>query len=47
MNIHAIYDGDLAVELFKEKNQKESSENIHMIFMDFNMGRMHGDEATK
>ncbi len=40
-------DGHKSIELFKEKNTKQSNQNIHLIMMDQNMIKMNGDEATK
>ena len=39
-------DGDKAVEVFKSYNYLKNKENIQMILMDLNMGRMNGDVAT-
>ena len=45
--IEKILDGDLGVEEFKKRNKNEGRWNINLIFMDLNMIRMNGDEATR
>ncbi len=40
-------DGDKAVEVFKIYNFLKNKQNIQIIFMDLNMGKMNGDVATK
>ena len=40
-------DGDKAVEVFKSYNFLKNKQNIQIIFMDLNMGKMNGDIATK
>ena len=37
LNIHRIEDGNLAVNLFQQKNKNKSDKNINLIFMDLNM----------
>ena len=47
MRIIMKKDGGEAVDAFKTANVTESKDNINLVIMDQNMGKMHGDEATR
>ena len=47
LNIICKKDGDESVDTFKTTNKTESKDNVHLIIMDQNMNKMHGDEATR
>lgn len=47
INIYFAYDGDECIDIFIKYNKNKSLENIQLIFMDYNMARVNGSEATK
>ena len=46
ISTNKIMDGDLSVKEFKKRNKDKGGWNINLIFMDLNMIKMNGDEAT-
>ena len=45
INILTANDGHKGVKVFKDNNITLSDKNVHLVIMDFNMVKMHGNAA--